>query len=81
MLFRSLGQVSYGPTEAEKKSIQYRRSLYIVKDLKAGDYLTNENVRAIRPGFGLPAKYLEVVLGKSVKQDVARGTALGWGMF
>ena len=79
--WQALGQVSYGPTEAEKKSIQYRRSLYIVKDLKAGDYLTNENVRAIRPGFGLPAKYLEVVLGKSVKQDVARGTALGWGMF
>lgn len=78
--WQSLGQVSYGPTEAEKKSLQYRRSLYVAKDLKAGDLLTNENVRAIRPGFGLPTKYLEVVLGKSVKHDVARGTALEWGL-
>jgi pseudaminic acid synthase len=74
----ALGQVSYGPTEAEKKSIQFRRSLYIVQDLKEGDLLTRENMRAIRPGFGLPTKYLEVLLGKTVKQDVKRGTALGW---
>ena len=70
----------YGPTEAEKKSIQFRRSLYVVKDLKAGDVLTRQNVRAIRPGLGLPTKYLEQVLGKAVKQDVKRGTALGWGL-
>lgn len=68
----------YGPTEAEKGSIQFRRSLYVVQDLKAGDVLTKENVRAIRPGLGLPTKYLEQVLGKTVKQDVKRGTALGW---
>jgi pseudaminic acid synthase len=76
--WQALGQVSYGSTEAEKKSLQYRRSLYVVKDLKAGDVLTQENVRAIRPGLGLPTKYLEVVLGKAVKQDVKRGTALSW---
>ncbi len=78
--WQALGQVSYGATEAEKKSIQFRRSLYIVQDLKAGDVLTRENVRAIRPGLGLPTKYLEQVLGKSVKHDVLRGTALGWGV-
>ena len=78
--WQALGQVSYGATEAEKKSVQFRRSLYIVKDLKAGDVLTKENVRAIRPGFGLPAKYLEKVLCRTVKQDVKRGTALGWGL-
>lgn len=78
--WQSLGQVSYGVTEAEKKSIQFRRSLYIVQDLQAGDVLTRENVRAIRPGLGLPTKYLEQVLGKTVKQDVLRGTALGWGL-
>jgi len=72
--------VSYGPTEAEKKSIHFRRSLYVVKDLKAGDMLTRENVRAIRPGSGLPTKYLELLLGKIVKQDIPRGTALGWGL-
>ena len=76
--WQALGQVGYGPTESEKKSIQFRRSLYVVKDLKAGDVLTKENVRAIRPGLGLPTKYLNVVLGKTVPQDVQRGTALGW---
>jgi pseudaminic acid synthase len=76
--WRSLGKVSYGPTEAEKKSLQYRRSLYVVKDLKAGDVLSLESVRSIRPGLGLPSKYLDVVIGKTVKHDVKRGTALGW---
>jgi len=78
--WQALGKVSYGPTEVEKKSLQYRRSLYVVQDIKAGDVLTRENVRAIRPGLGLPTKYLEQVLGKSVNQDVKRGTALGWGL-
>ena len=78
--WQALGKVSYGPTEAEKKSIVFRRSLYVVQDLKAGDVLTSENVRAIRPGLGLPTKYLEQVLGKTVKQDVHRGTALSWEM-
>lgn len=78
--WQALGQVSYGSTEAEKKSLQYRRSLYVVQDLKAGDVLSRENVRAIRPGLGLPTKYLEVLLGKSVKQDIKRGTALTWAL-
>lgn len=78
--WQALGQVSYDPTEAEKKSIQFRRSLYVVKDLKAGDVLTRENVRTIRPGLGLPTKYLEQVMGKTVKQDVKRGTAVSWEM-
>jgi pseudaminic acid synthase len=76
--WQALGQVSYGATEAEKKSIVYRRSLYVVQDLKAGDKLTKENVRAIRPGLGLAPKYLEVVLGRAVARDVVRGTALAW---
>ncbi len=76
--WQALGRVSYGPTEPEKKSLQFRRSLYVVKDLKAGEVLTRDNVRAIRPGFGLPPKHLDEVLGKTVKRDVKRGTALGW---
>lgn len=76
--WQALGQMSYGSTEAERKSIQFRRPLYVVQDLKAGDLLTQENVRAIRPGLGLPTKYLEQVLGKTVKQDVRRGTGLSW---
>jgi pseudaminic acid synthase len=76
--WKALGHVSYGPTEAEKKSLQYRRSLYIVQDMKAGDVLTNENVRAIRPGLGLPSKNFYDVLGKKVSRDTVRGTALTW---
>ncbi len=78
--WQALGKVSYGPTLAEKKSIQFRRSLYVVQDIKAGDLLSQENVRAIRPGLGLPTKYLEQVLGKTVKQDVRRGTGLSWDL-
>ena len=76
--WQALGQVSYGPTEAEKKSIVFRRSLYIVKDLKAGESLSKENLRAIRPGLGLPTKYFEMLLGKTVKQDVKKGTPFNW---
>ena len=76
--WQAMGHVNYGATEAEKKSIVFRRSLYIVKDMKAGDVLTNENVRAIRPGLGLATKYLDIVLGKSVREDIKRGTALSW---
>jgi pseudaminic acid synthase len=79
--WQALGQVSYGATETEKKSIVFRRSLYVVQDLKAGDILTKHNVRAIRPGLGLPTKYLGMVLGKAVKQAVKCGTALSWELF
>lgn len=78
--WQSLGKVAYGPTETEKKSIVFRRSLYVVKDLKKGDALTHQNVRAIRPGLGLPTKYLELMIGRSVRQDVKKGTALKWEM-
>ena len=78
--WQALGQVSYGPTDAEKKSIQFRRSLYVVQDLKAGDVLTKENVRAIRPGMGLAPKYLEHVLGRHIRKNVVRGTPLEWGL-
>ncbi len=76
--WQSLGKVSYGATEKEKKSLVFRRSLYIVKDMKAGELLTSENLRAIRPGYGLPVKYLEVALGQKINQDVPLGTPLSW---
>jgi len=78
--WRALGQPSYGPIAEEKKSLQYRRSLYIVEDVKAGEPLTRKNVRAIRPGLGLPTKYLDNVLGITVKRNVSRGTALTWDL-
>jgi N-acetylneuraminate synthase len=79
--WEALGQVTYGPTSAEEKSLLHRRTLYVVKDLKAGDVLTKDNVRAIRPGLGLPTKYLEQVLGKKVNKPVSKGTGLRWDMF
>jgi len=79
--WKSLGRVTYGPTEAEKKSLQYRRSLYITQPLKQGDTLTVHNVRAIRPGFGLPPKYLDIVLGQKVNRDCPAGTAVSWDIF
>jgi pseudaminic acid synthase len=76
--WQAIGQVSYGASKAELSSLVFRRSLYIVKDLKAGDVLTKENVRAIRPGLGLPPKYFEQIIGSKVNRDIKKGTALSW---
>jgi N-acetylneuraminate synthase len=78
--WQALGDVTYGPTQAEQKSLAFRRSLYIVADLNAGDILTSENVRAIRPGFGLPPKFLDAVLGRKVRAHVKKGTPLTWDL-
>ena len=78
---QALGKVSYGVTEAEKGSIKFRRSLYAVRDIAAGAVVTTANVRGIRPGYGLPPRHLEGVLGKAVKRDIRRGTPLDWDMF
>ncbi|MGG1518909.1 pseudaminic acid synthase [Paenibacillus oryzisoli] len=75
---KSLGQIHYGPTEAEKVSLKHRRSLYVIKDLKQGDILTKDNIKSIRPGAGLPTKNLELVLGRKVTKDVTRGTPVTW---
>jgi pseudaminic acid synthase len=78
--WQALGSVSYGPTMAEQKSIVFRRTLYVVQDLKIGDVLTKENIRAIRPGLGLATKYLDVVIGKAAKINIKKGTALDWNL-
>jgi N-acetylneuraminate synthase len=73
--------VVYGGTADEQKSRQFRRSLYISCDLRAGDVLTAGNVRAVRPGHGLSPRFLEIILGKRVNRDVAAGTPLDWSLF
>ncbi len=78
--WQALGKISYGPTESERKSLVFRRSLYIAKDVKAGELLTEANLRAIRPGYGLPPKYLTVLLGKRLIRDVKRGTPMSWDL-
>lgn len=77
---QALGSVIYGPTAAEQKSLRYRRSLYVVENMKSGDVLTSRNLRAIRPGLGLPIKYMQNVIGKKVNREISRGTPLGWEM-
>lgn len=78
--WHSVGKVSYGPTPSEVASLVFRRSLYIVRDMQAGETLTRENLRAIRPGYGLPPKHFEQLLGKQVKVDVERGTPASWNL-
>lgn len=78
--WQSLGSVQYGPTDNEKGSLLFRRSLYIIEDMKAGDVFTRENLRCIRPGHGLAPKYYETLLGKRVNSDFKKGTAMEWNM-
>ncbi len=78
--WQAMGQVQYGTSEQERKSLVFRRSLYVVKDVEAGEALTLDNVRAIRPGLGLPPKYLETLLGMRVPRAVKQGTPLTWDL-
>lgn len=76
----ALGEVNYEMQEQEKKSVVFRRSLYIVEDMKAGDVITEQNMRSIRPGLGLSPKYYEELLGRKVRRNIAKGTALSWDL-
>lgn len=75
---QALGGVHYGPTEAEKPSLQFRRTLYVTADLQPGDVLTADNLRAIRPGLGLPPKHLDQLLGRQVGRAIKRGSPMRW---
>lgn len=79
--WQALGKVTYMPTERENKSMQFRRSIYVSKDLKAGDILTQDNLKVVRPGYGLQPKYLEIILGKRVSKGVEKGTPVDWDVF
>lgn len=77
-VWQSIGSISYGPTEAETNSLIFRRSIYIVDDVKRGDVISDVNVRRIRPGLGLPPKHFGDVLGRRFSKDLKRGTPLAW---
>ena len=79
--WESLGQVDYGRKSSEQANVKFRRSLYFLKDIKAGEIVTTEFIRSIRPGYGLAPKYLETVLGKVIKTDVKRGEPVQFSMF
>ena len=78
--WQAMGQVQYGPTAAEVPSLKFRRSLYIAQDMAAGDILTRENLRRVRPGMGLPAKYVDLLLGRKVNRSVTKGTPVSWDL-
>lgn len=76
----AMGEVRYEMAEQEKKSLQFRRSLYIAEDMRAGDVLTEKNLRRIRPGHGLSPKHYDALLGQKVRCDVKRGTPMSWAL-
>lgn len=76
----SLGAVRFGPSEHERHSLAFRRSLFVVADVAAGQRLTRDDVRAIRPGDGLPPKHLDEVVGRAAAGPIARGTPLRWDL-
>jgi pseudaminic acid synthase len=78
---KALGRVSYEVGDKESVSRAYRRSLYVVKELHAGDVFTTDNLRSIRPNNGLPPKYLGLFLGRRAARDIEAGTPLAWDMF
>ncbi|MGG3925229.1 pseudaminic acid synthase [Metabacillus fastidiosus] len=71
--WQAIGKITYGPTEKEKASLKFRRSIYVVKDIKAGEEFTKENIKVVRPGYGLAPKYYKQVLGKVAKKDMKVG--------
>ena len=77
---RALGNVNYQVTEKEKASRVFRRSLFVVEDMKAGDEFTAQNVRSIRPGYGLHTRYSIQILGRRASQDIKRGTPMDWDL-
>lgn len=78
--WQALGEVSYGPSEKERGSLRFRRSLYVARDMRAGEAFTAENLRVVRPGFGLPPKYYELLLGRKITRNAPKGTAVTWDL-
>jgi len=77
---KALGTINYDVTEHEKASRVFRRSLFAVEDIAEGELFTKKNVRSIRPGHGLPPKYLPEILGRKARTEICRGTPLSWDM-
>lgn len=79
--WESVGDVQYGPTEGEVKSLQFRRSIYFCKSLKQGDVIQKNDIRIVRPGHGLQPKYFDMIVGKTLNADIEEGTAVQWDLF
>ena len=77
---QALGAIQFGMGEQEEASRVFRRSLFVVKDMEAGEEFSEENVRSIRPGYGLHTRHLEEILGRKAGRSIVRGTPLAWGL-
>jgi len=76
--WESLGRINYGRKSSEQANVKLRRSLYFVKDIEADELITDEHVKSIRPGYGLPPKYLNEIIGKKVKINMTKGLPVSW---
>lgn len=76
----TLGKIHYGPTDAELKDKLYRKSIFVVEDIQKGEKFTKENIRVIRPGYGLAPRYFDCIIGKSSSRYIERGTPIKWDM-
>jgi len=79
-VWESLGRVDYGRKSSEQGNVQFRRSLYIVKDMKAGDTISSDTIRSIRPGFGLAPKHYDALMGRRIYREVKRGSPVSWDL-
>ena len=77
---KALGTINYDLTEKTKKSREFSRSLFVVEDIKAGEFLTEKNIRSIRPGFGLHPRYFSQIIGMKARNDINKGTPLDWSL-
>jgi sialic acid synthase SpsE len=80
MIEKAVGMVNYAPTEREAASQIFRRSLFVVNDMKADEVFSTENVRSIRPGYGLHTRFLYDILGRKAAKHIKRGTPLSWDL-
>lgn len=76
--WQAMGEVRYGGSEKEQASLKFRRSIYVSEDIEAGAVLTPENIRVIRPGFGLQPKFIDTLIGLRVNKPLKKGTAMAW---
>ena len=78
--WQALGKASYGPSGSERDSLRFRRSHYVARDMVAGEVFTPENLRIVRPGFGLPPKYHDLLMGRRITRDAKKGTPVSWDL-
>jgi sialic acid synthase SpsE len=78
---KTVGEITYAGVNSESSSKRFRRSLFVVEDVKKGDILTDKNVRSIRPSNGLHTRFYDEAIGKTAAQDIEKGTPLSWNLF